>query len=428
MRHKNIRRAIEDPVVRNAGWLIAGRVARMAIDLLVGLVTARYLGPSNYGLLHYAAAYTAFFYSLCTLGIHGVLVRELVERPQQEGTVLGTALGLQAAASGLSALTIVSISFVADAGEPTTRLVVAAYALSAVIQAFETFQYWFQAKLQAQVTACATLVAYSLAALYKIVLLIRQEPVAYFALATSIEHLCLAALLYGCYRRRGGRKLTFSSQYGRALLKKSCHFILPGLMVAVYGQTDKLMLKHMAGSEELGYYSTAVSVCGAWCFVLGAIIQSMHPPIMEAFDRDRAEFERKNRRLYALVFYLSAAVSLGLTLLGSTAVKLLYGQAYLPAAKPLRILTWYTGFSYLGVAREAWVVCMERQKDLKYIYVLSALVNVAMNLLLIPRWGASGAALASLLAQMSTIIAPFFMKGMGENARLMRDAILWRKK
>lgn len=428
MKGEQILQTLGSPVARNAGWIIAGRVARMAMDILVGLVTARYLGPSDYGLIHYAAAYTAFFYSLCTLGIHGVLVRELVEQPEKEGTVLGTALGLRAAASGLSALTIVSISFVADAGETTTRLVVGAYALSALIQAFETFQYWFQARLQARVTACATVGACAVTTLYKVFLLIRQKPVVYFALATSIEHLCMAVLLFACYRKLGGRKLCFSTEYGRTLLKKSCHFILPGLMVAVYGQTDKLMLKHMAGSVELGYYSTAVSMSGAWCFVLGAIIQSMHPPIMEAFDRDRADFERKNRRLYALVFYLSAAVSLGLTLLGSVAVKLLYGQAYLPAVKPLRILTWYTGFSYLGVAREAWVVCMERQKDLKYIYVLSALVNVAVNLLLIPRWGASGAALASLLAQMSTIIAPFFMKGMGENARLMRDAILWRKK
>ena len=62
-------------IAQNAGWLIGGKAVQMLIHLAVGMLTARFLGPGNYGLIQYAAAYTAFFASICTLGIHSVLVR-----------------------------------------------------------------------------------------------------------------------------------------------------------------------------------------------------------------------------------------------------------------------------------------------------------------------------------------------------------------
>ena len=154
----------------------------------------------------------------------------------------------------------------------------------------------------------------------------------------------------------------------------------------------------------------------------------MYPSIVEAHQKDEALFQRRNRQLYAVVFYLSAVVSLCFTLFGEFAVEILYGEAYLPAVAPLKIITWYTAFSYLGVARNAWVVCKDRQKYLIYVYAAAAVSNVALNLLLIPRWGACGAAAASLTAQVvTTMVAPFFLPGLRENAEMMADAIRLRE-
>ena len=62
-----IKRILKNEVVKNAGWLIIGRILQMLISLVVGLLTARYLGPSNYGLINYANAYTAFFMAFTIL-------------------------------------------------------------------------------------------------------------------------------------------------------------------------------------------------------------------------------------------------------------------------------------------------------------------------------------------------------------------------
>lgn len=422
-----INRILHNRVAKNAGWIIGGKIIQMAISLVVGLITARYLGPSNYGLINYAGAYTAFFSSICTLGINSVIVKEFVDNPGKEGVVIGSTLVLRAVSSLFSALTIIGISLIVDAGEPVTQTVVALSAVGVMFQIFETFNYWFQSKLQSKTTAVATLIAYIVTSTYKVILLIAKKPVTYFAFATSLDYICLAVLLYLSYKKYDGGELAFSKSYGIALLKKSYHYILPGVMVAIYGQADKIMLKHMISNEEIGYYSTAVSLCNMWCFVLNAIIDSLYPPIMEAFKRNKEEFEKKNKLLYAIVFYVSAGVSVLFTLFGGVAIRILYGDAYLPSVAPLRIITWYTAFSYLGVARNAWIVCMDRQKYLKYIYLSAAIANVILNCIFIPFWGASGAALASLIAQViTTLVVPFFIKDMRENSVMMLKAILFK--
>jgi len=408
--------------------MIVGKVIQMAFGLVISMLTARYLGPSNYGLINYAAAYTAFFASICTLGINDVIVKELIYHPDQQGMVLGTSLGLRAVSSFFSAVVIVAVSCIVDHGEKTTIIVVALSSIGMILQIFELISYWFQSRLESKVTAIATLIAYLISSAYKISLLIRQKPVTYFALVSSIDYLCLGVIQYIQYRKRGGQKLSFSMQYGKELLSRSKHFILPGLMVSIYSQTDKLMLKPLMGETEVGYYSTAVALSGIWCFVLSAIIQSAYPSIMEASkNKDEALFRKRNIQLYAVVFYLSVLVSLIFTIFPGFIISILYGETYLPAVNPLRIITWYTAFSYLGAARTAWVVSKDRQKHLFKIYAASAVANVVLNILLIPRWGASGAAVASLTAQVfTTFVVPFFIPDMKENARMMLDAVMMK--
>lgn len=422
----NLSSLLRNKTVKNAGYLIIGKIIQMVFSLVVGLLTARYLGPANYGLINYAGAYTAFFASFCTLGINSVLVKELVDHPDEEGMVLGTTLLLRAVSSILSAITVIIIVTVIDAGETMTIMVVSLSSIGMVFHISESFNYWFQRRLEAKVTAKAALIAYVVSSAYKVFLLVTGKSVVYFALVTSLDYLCLGVILFYEYKKSNGPSLVFSKAYGKELLRKSTHFILPGLMVSIYGQTDKLMLKQMIGETEIGYYATAVALCGMWCFILSAVIDSVYPSIMEAAkSQNEPLFKKRNVQLYAIVFYLSVFVSLCFTVLGRPIVYILYGKSYLPAVAPLRIVTWYSAFSFLGVARNAWVVAKDRQKYLFRIYVASALANVALNLLLIPSMGASGAAIASLVAQIfTTMVVPFFIKEMKENSMMILDAIM----
>ena len=412
--------------VKNAGWLMGGKVVQMLISFVVSIFTARFLGPSNKGLLDYALAYTAFFTSVCTLGINSVLVKEFVDQEEGAGTVLGTALVLRVVASLLSAATICCIVAIVDAGETLTLIVTLLASAGLVFQVFEIFHYWFQARLESKITAIVLFVAYMVTAAYKIVLLVFGKGVIWFAVATSVDYICVAALLLFFYFKKGGERLRFSWNYAKKLLRKSCYFILPSVMVAIYAQTDKFMLRQMIGDAEIAYYSTAASVCGLWVFVLGAIVDSVHPSIMQAHkEGNTALYERRNKQLYAIVFYAAIFVSIFFCVFADLIIGILYGKEYAGAITPMRIVTWYTAFTYLGSARGAWIICENKQKYLIWVYAGAALANVLANLAFIPMWGACGAALASLVAQMMTsFIIPLCIPALRPNAKLMWDAML----
>ena len=410
---------------KNAGWLIAGKVIHMGLAFLVNLLTARYLGPSNYGLINYAALYTAFFTSLANLGLSSILVKDFVENPQEAGTAVGTSIVLRLLSSTLSAVTIVAIVFFVDAGEHLTLTVVALYSFSLVFQAFDTIRYWFQSRLESKYATIATSIGYAIVSAYKIMLLVLGKDVRWFAISNTIDYAVAALVFLLLYKWRDGPRLRVSFAKAVRLLRESKSFILCSLMVAVYNCTDRFMLKHMLSEAEVGYYAIATSLASVWTFILAAIIDSVFPGIMRAYQSDKEQFTQHNRKLYALIFYLSISVSAAITLLAHPAVRILYGVAYLPAVLPMEVITWYTAFSYLGVARNAWVVCESKQKYLTPLYVGSALINVVLNYLLIPRWGAAGAAAASLMTQISTtFVFPLIIKPLRPNGVLMCEAVI----
>lgn len=411
--------------VKNAGWMIGGKVMQMLLGLFVGVLTARYLGPSEYGLINYAATYTAFFSSLCSLGINSVIIKDFVDNPGEQGTSIGTTFVLRFISSVLSMVTIFAAVNLIDSGEEITIAVVMLSSLSLLFHIFDTLNCWFHYKYMAKIVAISSCIAYTAVAIYKITLLVLEKDIRWFAFSTSVDYIVIAVVLIIVYFKNGGPRFRFSWSKGKKLLAKSYPYILSGMMVAVYAQTDKIMIKHMMNSADVGYYSTASAICSMWTFVLAAIIDAIFPTIYRVYRTDQDMFERKNRQLYAIVIYLSLAVSVGFIILGEPVIWILYGEEYIPAASSLKIITFGTVFSYLGIARHAWIVCKNMQKHLTTISLFAAIANVMMNCLLIPAIGIDGAALASVMVQFFTcFVVPIFIKGMRPNIRLMVEAFL----
>lgn len=411
--------------IKNAGWLISGRVVQMILSFLIGIVITRFLGPSNFGLINYGNSYVLLFTSLCTLGINSIIIKELFDSPDKQGEILGSSIFLRVLSSLLSIIMITIISIVIDNGEKKTVMVVFLCSLTLLFQSLDTLNYWFQSRYESFVTATCTLVAYFVTSLFRIVLLVVNADMIWFAIASAVDTCCMGLLLLYIFKKKGRLHLSFEWSRAKCLLNKSYHFILSGMMVAIYGQTDKLMLKHMMDTESVGFYSLAMNLNAVWFFVLQAIIDSMYPTILSLYKEDKKKFEKKNIQLYSIVVYLSAFVAICFMFFGRMIIRILYGDEYNLAAEPLTIVTWYTIFAYLGVARNAWIVSENKQKYLKYIYLCAVIINIGLNAVFIPINGASGAALASLITQIFTsIILPLFIKEMRENVKLIFKAIL----
>ena len=390
--------------VRNAGWIVGGRLTNKVLSFLVGVLTARYLGPGNYGLIGYVTAYITFFSALSNLGLNSVIIKEFADNPRDEGLAMGTTMGLRAVSSLLSAVMIVGVVAVADGGDKTTIIVAMLSSMGLLFQIFDVLKKWFQSRLQSKYAAIATVISYGVISAYKIILLITAKSVEWFALSTALEYCVEAIFLLAVYKKHNGPKFGFSWEKGKNLLRASSGYIVSAVMVSVYASTDRLMLKHMLDDASVGYYTLSVTLSNIWVFLLEAVIDSMYPTVVQAHGKDKALFRQRNRQLYAIVLYLAVAVSAGICLLANPLVSILYGKEYLPAVAPLRVVVWYTAFSYLGVARNPWMVCENKQKYLPSLYFGAAVINVILNWAMIPLWGPTGAALASLITQISTTV------------------------
>lgn len=407
---------MKNKTVINAGWIIACRLVQAVLALAVTFVSARYLGPANYGLVNYAESIVNFLRPVMQLGFNGILVKELVERPKEEGVTLGTALAMNV----LSALVCMAgmISFVAAAnfGQRDTLIVCSLYSIGLIFLALEMIQYWFQAHLKAKYASLTILAAYCIVAVYKLWLLITGKSICWFAIANSIDYMLIAVSLLAIYRKQGGQPLRFSLTRAREMLGKGKYYILSGLMVMIFAQTDKIMLKSIAGDAETGYYAAAVACTTMSNFVFVAIIDSARPSILKKLGKSKEGFEQGVSALYSIIIYLALAQCIGLTVLAGWIIPLLYGSSYVPAAEILRLAIWYTTFSYIGAVRDVWILGENKQHILWKINLCGALMNVALNAILIPIWGGLGAAAASLATQIFTnVILGFVVKPLRRN-------------
>lgn len=408
---KLINKFRENLFLTNTIWNIGGKVIQMFISLIVGMLTARYLGPSNYGIIGYTASYVTFFSAICQLGFNSIAVKEILEQPDKQGEILGSTIFFRVLSSLLSSVGVVILVYFLDSADPLVMKVAFLQSLSLVFQSFEMIHFWYQSRMETEVSVKVQTFAYLIMAAYKIIILALGKDVTWFACSTAIEAAVVGAALIRSYRRSRGQRLKISFICGTEMLKYSYHFILSGMMVTIYSHMDKIMLEQMLNETAVGYYTAATKVAQMWSFVLTALINSARPLIISARKQSAEVYVKQNKRLYAAILWIGIAVAAVMTVGGKWIVQLMYGKEYLPATSSLQISAWYTMFAMLGTARGIWIVCENKAKYVKYYLGMGAVLNIILNYLLIPVYGPGGAAAATLITQIFTaVFAPALFK------------------
>lgn len=411
--------------VQNTGWIIGGKVFQMILALFIGIVSARYLGPANYGIINYTLSFTSFFTALCTLGLNATIIKELIDNPNQQGVILGSGIGIRCLSSIMSVISILILIFILNPNDPLLLVVGLLQAIALFFQSFDLIDYWYQSNLKSKYPSIIQSIAYIIVSIYKIYILFTAKSVQWFAFSNSFDVALIALLLLWSYKKHGGQKLIFSFAKAKAMLAKSYHFILSGLMVAVYGQIDKIMIGKFLTTTDVGLYSTAINICNMWTFILSAIIDSARPVITEMKATDNKTYIKRITQLYSGVIWVSVFVAAFVTIFSRQIIHILYGEKYIEASSALIIAIWYCAFAYLGVARSVWIVCENKSRYEKKFAVWGAVINVVLNFFLIPLLGINGAAVATLVTQIFTnVIIPTIYKETRENSVYMLHGFL----
>jgi O-antigen/teichoic acid export membrane protein len=226
-----------------------------------------------------------------------------------------------------------------------------------------------------------------------------KAPLWSFAAATSGEIALGAVGLVLGYHFSGGKIFSwhFSKKRAIGLLQQSWPVIFSGMAIMIYMRLDMVMLKMMKGDFEVGLYSAATRISEVWYFIPAAVVSSVSPAIIRAKDNPEL-FNSRLRRLFSLMTLTACGIGSIVALCAHAIVRLLYSKSYSGAAPVLAIHVWASISVFLGVAQSPWDITKNLLTLSLYRTVAGAAINVALNMVLIPRLGAIGAAVSTVVA------------------------------
>jgi polysaccharide transporter, PST family len=387
-------------VAGNVGWLFAERIAMLATGFIVNIWFVRYLGPAQYGLYSYALNFAALFSLLAGLGLDSLIVRNLTRTPEQDGEIIGTSLVLRGVTAALTWMASVATIFVLR-DDATTRSMVTVLSVGSLATAATVFDLWFQAQIAVRGVVVARTIVFCLAAAVRCLLILSGARLVTFAILLLLANSLTAAATYWLYRRARSTsgRLRFSMVRARALLADGWPMLIASLSVVVYMKIDQVMLTAMSGNRENGIYAVAVTLSEVWYFLPTAVAATVFPLIVEAYDRKEAKgFEHRMQLFYDGMATLGYSIAIPVALLSRPVVHLLYGPQYARSAGVLSVHVVSFLFVTLGVARARFLLADNLTRFAMLTGVAAAAFNILLNLLLIPRYGALGAAWSTLLA------------------------------
>lgn len=395
----------------NTGWLFFGKMFALCISFFVGVYIARYLGPANYGLLSYVTSFVGLFAFLSSFGVDNIVGREIIKDHDKKDEILGTAFYIKIIGSILAIIAVFFVSLYITK-DIFTLLLIWLFSLNFIPQAFNIIEIYFQSQVLSKKVVTAQVIANTISTILKILVIILGEGIFWLMIIYVVETSIYSFILLFSFRKFGNhiRKWRFNMNMAKNLLKDSWPLMLAAIAISIYMKIDQVMIKNMIGNEQAGIYAVAVKLSEVWYFIPVLLCASLSPAIMNSFKVSKEFFENRMKKLYFLMFWLSFVIASVTTVFAYPIVKILFGVPYLGAVTTLQIYVWAGVSVSLGLAVGQYLLVNNFTKISFYKTLLGAIINVLLNIVLIPKMGISGAAIATSISYLISVFGVFMFK------------------
>ena len=409
---------------KNTSWLIAEKIFRILLAFFVTIYVIRYLGPADFGLLSYAISFYGLFAALSVLGLESISIRELVKHPQKRDEILGSVFLMRIIGAVFTLLIIAAILLISREAYFTSILIIIISG-SAIFQSVSVVDYYFRSRVEAKYSVYVLSSSVIVSSIIKLILVYLKAPLIYFALVFTFEFIVAAIGFITVYKFRGLKltKWKFNKFIAANLLKDSWPLILSGIVVSVYMKIDQVMIKNMLNNEQVGYYAAAVRLSEAWYFIPVAITNSLFPAIVNAKNISEEFYNNRMQKLYDLLAWMGIAIALPVSIFSKQIIVLLFGAAYEQSAIVLTIYIWAGVAVFLGVASSQYLI-NENYTKLSFLRTfIGMIINVTLNFILIPLYGITGAAVATLVSYSVATFSILFFKNTNKQSIMMLKSI-----
>lgn len=416
---------LKNKFIKNLSWIFVGNLVHAVLQFLLNVFVARVYTTENYGLINYSSSLIAFFSSVGTLGFTGIITKYFAADEKNTGEYLGTAITARMVFSIFAIIVLQIIVRTTSQNEPELALIVFCQSLSIFFSSFDLLVYWFRYKGEAKVVAVLRLLAFSISASWRLVVIYFKKDISFYVLGVTVETIFFVLFLCITYLKQySSYQFHFSMQKLKVMLGISYPFVFSAILSTIYGQTDKIMLKAMVDNTAVAMYSVSLTLAGLIVIIPTALLEGFRPEILSYKISNEAMYRKRLKQLYALVFWICTMYCMFISIFAKWIILILYGEKYLGAVPALALVVWYTSFSYFGAINNLYMVAEGKTKWVQITTLFGALLNIILNYLFIPKFGINGAACASLITQiMANFVLLYFIPDLKDNFKIIVQAI-----
>jgi O-antigen/teichoic acid export membrane protein len=405
-------------VARNTATLLVASILQKVIAFVYFALIARWAGVADTGTYFFAASWTLMFSIVTDCGLTSVLIRDSARDHAQAKRTLDQVLTLKIPLVAAAALLTVLIAYAVGTSGEALRMV----ALGAGVLALDAISLTFYGVLRGhhvlKYEGIGLIIGQTFTLAVGVWALRNSAPLSWLMLALMAGSAWNAVASYWVVRKRLGIVPSFAwdKAHALSLVKAAVPFALAGAFVKVYTNADAVLLTRMAGKEAAGLYSVPYKLTFAFQFIPMALSAALFPAMSRVYAEDRARLgELLHKGLWALALVVAPIVA-GIAALGPEIVEFVYGFDYLASVGALRLLIFTLVFIFLDFPIGSLLNATDRQATQTRLMGMATLISVALNVLLIPRWGVFGVAAASLVSH-----AALFLGG----AWAAREVVQW---
>lgn len=386
-------------VARNTAWLMVATLGQKVVSFLAFYIIARLVGPTVTGKYFYAVSITSVFVVLADFGLTPVVIRELAANQERGRAYLARALQFKVVLLPLAVLASLAYAWIVRV-EPD---VFAAVVVACFVLLADSLSLIFYGALRGQrdlrFEAIGMLVCQLATAIASVLILRAGGGVVGLVCALLLGSLWnLGWSLVQAWRRKatpiGAGLISFKSLFLAAL-----PFGLAGLFVKIYSYTDSLLLRQYFGHASVGQYAVAYKLTYALQFLPLTFVAALYPAMSSEFaSGDHQGLRRSLKNGLRLMMLAGVPLSALLSALAKPIILTFYGQPYAGAIAPMMVLPWVLIPIFLDFPVGSLLNATRRSSLKTTSMGITMVINVLLNLVLVPKYGPLGAAYAGVVS------------------------------
>lgn len=399
----------------NSFWIMGDRFISLGIGFLISVVIARYLGPKGFGIYSYVLSLVSLFAVAGHMGLSGLVVREIIKKPDERGLILGTTFILKLTGMSIGYLGLLIYASINEGIHSVEFLLIAVAGSTLILSCFDVIDYWFQSFVQARYVSIANLLGLSVSSISKLIFVFFGLGLTFFILANIFQTLIISMTLLFFYLIKSDLQLknwSFSWSKAKELLSQGWLVYLGSIFAILNLKIDQVMLKWYQGAEEVGIYAVAAQLSEAWYFIPTAIIASFFPKLIKLRNKDFEMYQVRLQQLFNALFLIALAVAIAVSFGGKLLISTFFGIEYVASSSILVVHIWAAIFVFMRALFSRWILIEDALVFSLLTQGFGAVVNVVLNYFWINQYGGMGAAYATLIsyACSSFIALAFYRK------------------